>query len=79
MDIKPQNHNPPVGSVLVTAMEQPQKVRFAVICRFILCDEDEGLYEDMDIDPYNPNASVQREELKQRRQEELLGQVDFNK
>ena len=49
------------------------------IGRFILCDEDDGLYEAMDIDPYDPEADEKREELKLKRQKELLSQVDFDK
>ncbi|XP_041364061.1 neuroblastoma-amplified sequence-like isoform X2 [Gigantopelta aegis] len=45
--------------------------------RFILSDPEEGLYEDMDFDEFNPESLRQKEELKQQRIQELLEQVNF--
>ncbi|KAJ8304032.1 hypothetical protein KUTeg_017615 [Tegillarca granosa] len=46
--------------------------------RFILCDLEEGLYEDMSFDDFNPEDQRRKEELRKERQEQLLSQVDFS-
>ncbi|ESP01249.1 hypothetical protein LOTGIDRAFT_212786 [Lottia gigantea] len=45
--------------------------------RFILCDPDEGLYEDMSFDEFDPSAEEERELRKQQRSNELLSQIDM--
>ncbi|XP_048258558.1 NBAS subunit of NRZ tethering complex-like isoform X1 [Haliotis rufescens] len=45
--------------------------------RFILCDPEEGLYEDMSFDEFNPEDQRQKEEMKLQRMKELQDQVDF--
>ncbi|KAK3097270.1 hypothetical protein FSP39_008222 [Pinctada imbricata] len=42
--------------------------------RFILCDPEEGLYEDMSFDEFNPEDMRIKEEMKRKKQEELLQQ-----
>jgi hypothetical protein len=45
----------------------------------MLCDPEEGLYEDMDFDKFNP-AEVERfEQKKKALRQEQLAQVDFGK
>ena len=69
----------PILKVKPVSYYQRDTELFKFIGRFILCDEDDGLYEAMDIDPYDPEADEKREELKQKRQKKLLSQVDFDK
>ena len=47
--------------------------------RFILCDPDEGLYEDMDevMDEFNPETHRQRDLKRKELRDSLLQQVDF--
>lgn len=47
------------------------------VARFILCDPEEGLYEDMSFDEFNPEDQKQKEEMKLQRMKELQDQVDF--
>ncbi|XP_069137324.1 NBAS subunit of NRZ tethering complex-like [Argopecten irradians] len=45
--------------------------------RFILCDPEEGLYADMSLDEFDPETERVKEEMKEKRKEELMAQVDF--
>lgn len=48
------------------------------IPRFILCDPDEGLYEDI-YDEFNPESQRQKEEKRAQIRQSLLDQIDFMK
>ena len=47
--------------------------------RFILCDSEDGLYEDMSFDDFDPETQTKKEELKKAKQTEMLEEVDFKK
>ena len=47
--------------------------------RFILCDPEDGLYEDVELDEFDPDIEEKREQLRQDRIDKLFKQVDFNK
>ena len=55
------------------------QITFYSLFRFILCDEEEGLYEDLELSPYDPEADSKKEAIKLQRQQELLQEVDFDK
>ena len=44
----------------------------------MLCDPDEGLYEDMDYDKFNPQEVQRFEEKRQQIRQQQLDEVDFN-
>ncbi|XP_046551537.1 LOW QUALITY PROTEIN: neuroblastoma-amplified sequence-like [Haliotis rubra] len=46
--------------------------------RFILCDPEEGLYDDMSFDEFNPDDQRQKEEMRLQRMKEMLDQVHFD-
>ncbi|XP_052240269.1 NBAS subunit of NRZ tethering complex-like isoform X2 [Dreissena polymorpha] len=46
--------------------------------RFILCDPEEGLYEDVELDVFDPEVEKKREQLRQERITSLLKQVNFS-
>ena len=47
--------------------------------RFIMCDSEDGLYEDMSLDEFDPHTEAKKEERKKEKQEEMLKQIDFKK
>lgn len=47
--------------------------------RFILCDPEDGLYEDISLDEFDPETQTKKEELKKAKQEEMLNELEFKK
>ena len=45
--------------------------------RFILSDPEDGLYEDLSFDEFNPESLREKEELKQNKIQELIAEVNF--
>ncbi|XP_076101260.1 NBAS subunit of NRZ tethering complex-like [Mytilus galloprovincialis] len=45
--------------------------------RFILCDPEDGLYEDITLDEFDPETQTKKEELKKAKQEEMLNELEF--
>ncbi|XP_071171040.1 NBAS subunit of NRZ tethering complex-like [Mytilus edulis] len=45
--------------------------------RFILCDPEDGLYEDITLDEFDPKTQTKKEELKKAKQEEMLNELEF--
>ncbi|VDI84096.1 neuroblastoma-amplified sequence, partial [Mytilus galloprovincialis] len=45
--------------------------------RFILCDPEDGLYEDISLDEFDPETQTKKEELKKAKQEEMLNELEF--
>ncbi|XP_053405478.1 NBAS subunit of NRZ tethering complex-like [Mercenaria mercenaria] len=46
--------------------------------RFILIDPEDGLYEDIELDDFDPEVEEKREKLKQDRIDQFLTEVDFD-
>ncbi|XP_052794949.1 NBAS subunit of NRZ tethering complex-like [Mya arenaria] len=46
--------------------------------RFILCDEEDDMYEDLEPDQFDPEYEAKREQLRQNRISMLLEQVEFD-
>ncbi|VDI29645.1 Hypothetical predicted protein, partial [Mytilus galloprovincialis] len=44
---------------------------------FILCDPEDGLYEDITLDEFDPETQTKKEELKKAKQEEMLNELEF--
>ena len=47
--------------------------------RFMLCDPEDGLYDEADYDHFNPEEVQRYEDRKKEVLEERLAQVDFSK
>ena len=46
--------------------------------RFILCDPEDGLYEDMTFDEFDPESMQQKADIKTEHMNKLLEQVNFS-
>ncbi|KAL4228275.1 hypothetical protein ACF0H5_013706 [Mactra antiquata] len=46
--------------------------------RFILCDPEDGFYEGIELDEFDPDLEEKKEQLKQEHIQQLMNEVDFN-